>query len=235
MRIVILFGLAVLLCACASTPVAVVRLTDSHQFNPVEPELSPSISVVTKATGETELRTWSTLTNAEVRKLLPNQIASITTYKRSAGGGLSYVAASTTVDRGAYKVVMDYLNYVVEDRVVNNKVVGRQRVGVGVRIQADIQTEKADVNLGGIFSLGVAAQKKLISGSLRVTTLGVSYSGMPSVGFTKTLDESGIQDTLQYVAQIKAKMVDDTTVLSPYVVAVKSAEPPAVLGVEMVK
>jgi hypothetical protein len=94
---------------------------------------------------------------------------------------------------------------------------------VGLRLTANILVKNvsADLNLGSLFALGVAAKAGQVSGTLVIQTLGVSgpeISGL--IPMPGEISESTIQNAILALASIKAKIYDPKTLITPRVVGV---------------
>jgi hypothetical protein len=200
-----------------------------QEFVPVDPIESPKVTFY-DSTGASVTKAWAQLTNKQIRDLLPNIYTDIAVAKRDASGNLIYLVAKATTEAGDYRVVMDYTRYRPESVVdsTSKKELGTRRVGVGMRMTADIHTTKSNIDLSSLFALGVAAFLSKLSGSLAVHILGIGPADVDSLTLTNAkIDETSIQKTLEGMAAIKAKIADDNTVLTPQVLWVK----PATVGV----
>ena len=139
------------------------------------------------------------------------------------------MVASSTGSVGSYRVIMDYCDYVAE--VVTDKMgrtIGEGRVGVGLRLTADVTTTSANINLGSLMALGVAVSANKATGNMRVDSIGIRLAGNAGPILTNaTIDESSIQKTLEAIAVIESKIADSTTVLDPQLLSVKPTAPDA--------
>jgi hypothetical protein len=165
--------------------------------------------------------------NAKINDLLPNYSSSVVTYINSAEFGLKYLGASLSSKAGNYRVVLDFIKY--RDEPIfdnNNKLLAHGRVGVGLRMIADLKTFKADLDLGSLIAIGANAKLNNLKGSLYVDVIGMSSSEISNlVPFTSVIDETSIQSALQALAAIKSKLYDTNTKLVPHIVAVNSTTP----------
>jgi hypothetical protein len=89
----------------------------------------------------------------------------MTTYKLGVSGEAQYLTSTATGSAVTYRVLMDYAVYRI-DPIVNDagKVLGLGRVGIGLRIKAEIQTFEAGSDLGSLIALGFAAKANKIGG-----------------------------------------------------------------------
>ena len=169
---------------------------------------------------------WPSTKQADVNPLLPNHSASVVTFRRNVSGGLTYSPASVSGEKGDYRVVMDYMKY-RDEPIVDSEgnVLGNGRVGVGLRLVAELSTAKADLNLGSLLIIGVNAKLGYLKGSLYVNVIGMDSSDITNlIPLSSVIDETAIQAALQSLAAVKSKIHEDATLLTPHVVAVSIPE-----------
>jgi hypothetical protein len=231
LRYVILSSLAVSVCViegCSNMVVVPHQLTlvgpnTYNDFLPVDPLPSPQITYPDSTTGAMVTKAWTQLSNAEIQNILTDTHAQITVGKFDADANLTYLAGKVTGQVGTYRVIMDYCEYVSElVKDENGKTIGQGRVGVGLRLTADVTTKSANVNLGSLLALGVAASTDQLSGTMSVDSIGIRIAGDggPILSNT-TIDETSIQKTLESIAVIQSKIADTSTKLDPQLLAVK--------------
>ncbi len=202
-------------------------------FVPQTPQRSPLITYY-DGNGAEVTKSWTQLNNSQTMNILSNTRAEITVGKFDAQGNLTYLVAKAAAKVGTYRVVMDYCNYVTQNvtdatsTTTPKAILGQGRVGVGLRLTADILTTSADVNLGSLLALGIAASTGRVRGTMTVESIGIRVPGNagPILSNT-TIDESSIQKTLESIAVIQSKIADTSTVLDPQVLAVKPLKPAA--------
>jgi len=160
--------------------------------------------------------------NDAINALLPNFSALVATYKFDSSLGVTYGPASLAANKGSYKVILDYVKYREEPILDSqNNYICQGRVGVGIRMIAEVKTTKADLNLGSLLAIGVAAKAGHLSGTLYVDVIGISSKEVNSlVPMSSVIDETSIQSALQALAAIKSKIFDAETKLSPHIIAV---------------
>lgn len=110
-----------------------------------------------------------------------------------------------------YVAQSDFMQY-TEKEIEGNK----KRIGYLIRIQADISSIESNVNLNGLFALGVAAKAKQISGSLAVQIYGLSgnqIAGIVNQQFTLT--EESLMRAIEGVAVLKSKIQDTAIIVCP--------------------
>jgi len=203
--------------------VPILNAKDYKEYRPVDPIPVPFMNK-TLADGSVVSTDWSELSNEKIGALLPNQFSSMTIAKVDASGRLSYLVANTTADTGRYRVYLDYFKYRVE-RVVNEetkKAVGYGRVGVGMRLIAEIITTKTNIDLNSLLALGVAAKQGNVTGSITVDIIGIDPREVSNIiSGSSTIDETSIQKSLEALAVIRSRLSDVNTRLTPQIVSVK--------------
>ncbi|WP_421551808.1 hypothetical protein [Pseudomonas yamanorum] len=204
-------------------PIPILNAKDYKEYRPVDPIPVPFMNK-TLADGSVISTDWSELSNEKIGALLPNQFSSMTIAKVDASGRLSYLVANTTADTGRYRVYLDYFKYRVE-RVVNEEtkvVVGYGRVGVGMRLTAEIITKKTNVDLNSLLALGVAAKQGNVTGSITVDIIGIDPREISNIiSGSSTIDETSIQKSLEALAVIRSRLSDVNTRLTPQIVSIK--------------
>lgn len=216
------------LAGCANTTPrtinnSIVSNQEYKDFVPIDPIESPQVTYY-DSKGSLATKAWAQLSNKEILDLLPNIQTETSVAKKDASGNLTYLVAKATAETGNYLVVMDYTRYRPEQIVddVSKKELGLRRIGVGMRITADINTAKSDIGLTGIFALGVAASLNKLKGVLSVQILGIGTANVDSLTvMNANIDETSIQKTLEGMAAVKAKIADHDTKLTPQILWVK--------------
>lgn len=197
----------------------------TNEFLPIEPEVAGStVEVVVGGTVvKTDIRL---LSDEEQLKFLTTSRSSTRIAKVGINGKLSFLTGTFTAERGRYAVFMDHANYFVEPKVVNEKYVGRQKTGIGLRLVANITTNKRGLDLGSIFKIGLAVGRNEMSGSLEVLAFGVNGPQIAPLlpGIMPTIDEGSIQKALESMAAVRAKFWEDDTSISPSHFAIETFE-----------
>jgi hypothetical protein len=227
MRLYGVFLVGLLGCGPATTTVdrAVLNLPGPQgyvDFIPQDPQPSPTVTYY-DASGQQVTKAWAQLKNAEIQRILSDTHAQISVAKLDANGQATYLVSKASFSLGTYRVIMDYCEYVTEDvKDPGGETIGQGRVGVGLRMTADVSTMAANVDLGSLLALGVAASTNRIRGTMTVDSIGIRIAGNAGPILTNaTIDETSIQKTLESIAVIQSKIADDTTMLDPQLLAVK--------------
>lgn len=224
-RISLITFMPILFIGCASTSVPVVELRSAvnyRSFIPIDPLSADSVEIFNDE-GQFEVVKWASLDNDTKRKLLPNQTATMTTYKLESSGEAKYLTSVVSGETGTYRVIMDYAQYRTDPLISEDGInLGSGRVGVGLRIKAEIQTFEANVDLGSLIAIGFAAKANQLRGRLEVHALGINSPEITTLFPTpSTIDETSIQKVLEALAAIKSKLGDQSTNITPQIIAVR--------------
>lgn len=163
------------------------------------------------------IQTPANMSNKNVLNGLPNETMLMAVGDVSADGKVTYLAASTGAKGRTYKVSLDYAKFRPEvgsgvDAGGTNHLFN-YNVGVGLRITATFTTFDANVDLGSMFAIGLAAQQKRIAGTLSIETIGITGPSItPLLPMPSSIDTSTIQNAIQTMATVKAKMYDEKDV-----------------------
>jgi hypothetical protein len=202
-------------------------------YQPVDPV---PVSIVTRYDKEKKQEIkchWESLLPADKLALLPNQSAQVSVSKTDVNGELKYMAAAVSGAAGGYSVTMDYMKYRIDDVFDDSgRQLGSGKIGVGLRIKAEVVTSSASLNLGSLFALGVAAEANNLNGSISVEVIGIDSQDVTDLlPLSANIDQTSIQNSLQALASIKAKMWDKTTV-TPQVIAFRQAVPGSIMAMK---
>jgi hypothetical protein len=224
-RSVICF-LIVLLAACAAhTPLPESFAGNANnlknEYFPIEPLIAKS-QVEISENGQMILKDIRLLSNIQKLAYLGDTRVVVTLAKETVSGELSYLTGKITGEKGKYVAFMDYANFFIDDLTDGQNVIGRARVGVGLRLVARVETNKKGVDLGSILKIGFAANKSELSGELEVRAIGVTSKEIQDLlpGSLPNLDESSIQRALEAMAAVKTKIHDPATSVQPRIMAV---------------
>ncbi len=194
---------------------------------PVEPLKWPYVSVYDEATNKFVTLYWASLKpEQKKRDLLPLNLDHISVFSESSGGSLSIAPITFSAKNSTYLLVFDFIKGDVE-QVCNKdrKPITTATVGIGVRVKARITTREAGFGINSIGDLAAAAKAEKIQGQLYVQSIGVdSQSISDLMPFTADISQNSVQVIMQSLAAIKAKMWDDKTRLTPYLVSVAAPE-----------
>jgi hypothetical protein len=213
--------LGIIISGCAAAPMLAggsdIDFTVPAEYISIEPGSSPWFETETAAGVKRFF--WADLKNDEINKNLPLERSFASIERTDGGVGVGFLSAKATAGAGKYKITLDYAKY-------RDEVIGEQkvpcRIGVGVRVIANVVTYQANIDLGSLFAIGVAAQAKKINGQIEVIKIGIDSSGLNLVlPPPSDINEGSLQMAMQAVAATRIKIYDATTALSPHVLAVR--------------
>jgi len=195
-------------------------------YQPIDPLPVAKVEVFNGTSIEGEY--WAKLDAEAKRKALPNQSSAVSVSKSDYSGKIEYLGSSVSGDTGSYKVVMDYMKYRVESiyDTSSGEYLGVGKVGVGLRITADIETSSVGINMASLLSIGAEAKAGNLSGGIVVDVIGIDSKDVTNLlPLTSEIDQSSIQSALQSLASIKTKIFEDGVEITPHLVALKQAKP----------
>lgn len=156
-----------------------------------------------------------------------------------AKGSLKGAVVGTSVQGNTYVLIVDYIKYITDPKGIKIKYTSTNAqgqevkkrfvgtvpmyTGVGLRIRAEYQVLKGKVNISGLPALAVAAEADKISGRLTVQTLGISGSEVTGLmPLISDISVTSIQNAVQAVAAIKAKIYEESTTVYPKIIGFES-------------
>lgn len=217
---------SVVVSGCASLPTNFyLPETEYKGFISIDPVEYPHEIEVYDTRGYMQVKNIRALEKDEVLKALSNETVLVVVREMAADGSVTFGPAQLSKKHSQYFVTMDYMKFTtvaIQDPLVR-ELRGTARLGVGLRIVARITSHSDGVNLGDLISIGVAAQRRQVSGSLSVEIIGISSSEVTAtLPLPSEISTASIQAALQAMATIKSKIYDTDTRLSPKVMAVKA-------------
>ena len=197
-------------------------------YQPIDPIPVDKVMRYDESTGEVEEVYWNAIADeSTVRELLPLHSARVSVSKNDISGSVSYLTAAVSGEKGSYTVIMDYMKYRVEDvsDEDSSEMIGRARIGIGLRITAVVETCQASLNIGSLLAIGLEAQRGNLRGGLSVDVIGIDSEAVTNlIPLTSEIDQTAIQAALQALASIKTKIFESETKLTPHLVAIKQAQ-----------
>ena len=173
------------------------------------------------------------LSSDQIRSRLTSTSTFVSMEKINSNGTLSYIGSSKNLEKGRYRVTFDYTNFTNQLININNtdvsdkKVIGK--IGVGLRITADLVTKSNGIKIDGLIPLAVALQKNKVSGSLNFNVYGITNKKIDLAIPTQTiLSEASIEKAFESVAAVKIIFGLEETKLEPYLIGVAGISPLAV-------
>jgi hypothetical protein len=213
------------------SPTTIAEQINDYGYHPVDPL---PVSVKTTAPDR-------------IRDALPDETMRLAVAEVTGSADVSYGPVKTGFAGRSYSVVLDYIKFATQpfeaqvDRakgeVSDVKALGRNSppsqvddtkfkvvivpiyVGIGVRLTATVRVNEGSVDLTNLVALGAAARAKQITGTLVVQTLGISGEGVSTlIPIPSELNETTIQNAIMALGQMKGKVYDARTQISPRVV-----------------
>ena len=175
----------------------------------------------------------------EVLNALSDETIRLVTGEVTANGRVSYGTATMGYEGRSYEIIIDYMKFQTYGKPFKYSVIGKKTdvylsidsipkgtkleheilplyIGIGLRLKANIRVNSGDVDLGNLFSIGMAASAKKVTGTLVVQTLGISgkeISGL--VPMPTEISAASIQSAITAVSTIKTKIYDTDTKITP--------------------
>ena len=185
-------------------------------------------SKVTSVTSNNEIKAQTTLEMSldkqSVLNFIPNESMETTIQRFNTDQTVSYLYSGRSVSKGTYRLIIDYNKYIIQsiDNETTDNCVGYAKIGVGLRIIANINTLKNNIDISSLVALGKAASDGSISGSVGYEILGVESKEITAIiPINSEITSSVNQVFLQAIGVVKGKIYDMNTRLYPQVIAVK--------------
>lgn len=195
-------------------------------YQPIDPFPATFVWIFNPDSTKNELKYWEQLSDSAIITHLPIQSSSVMIRRTDASGSLNYLSGTVSGQAGSYEVIMDYMKYKVDHIYDGSKYLGIGKVGIGLRIVAEVITFKSNINLGSLLSLGAQAQQNNLSGSIIIDVIGIDSKDVTNLlPLTSEIDQSSIQSALQALASIKSRIYEKGVMITPHRVAVKQVVP----------
>lgn len=186
---------------------------------------------------------------------LPDNAVRIAVRQLDATGSFGFGPAQLGAEGKSYQVILDYINadvanirfaYSGADSSKGGQLYGLTRldkfdatagptqselvvpvyVGIGLRLTANVQVLKGNVNLSSLGALAAAAQAQKITGSLIVQTLGITGKQVTSaLPLPSELNPTTVQNAILALGSVKAIVYDQGTVVTPRVTGIYNPLP----------
>jgi hypothetical protein len=175
----------------------------------------------------------------EVLNALSDETIRLVMGEVTGGGHISYGSAKMGYKGHSYEIVIDYMKFQTYPKPFKYAVKGNKTdvltptdtlptgataqhnilplyVGVGLRLKASITVNEGSVDLGNLFSIGMAAQAKKVTGTLVVQTLGITGDKITGlIPMPTEISPTSIQNAIMALATIKSKIYDPETKITP--------------------
>jgi len=219
-RLASILAIAAFLQGCASAAPSYVAESAFAGFRAITPRPHSGTNIYKG--GKLTFVAWDQLTPDQIRDDLKIQTSAVYTEKIDASGKVTYGPAAVSAEAGSHLIYMDYMKFRPENVLADQKVVGTALVEVGLRTRIRVVTNTQGLDLGGLFSIGVAAKRNQLRGELSVEVVGLDSKDVTLlVPLTADLSQESLQGAMLAIASIKAKLFDPDVKLRPYVLAVR--------------
>jgi hypothetical protein len=195
-------------------------------FIPISP-----VQITANLTSTSSQNKISSLTTTEmsldkqaVINLLPNESMETTIQKFTETGEVNYYYSGRSVKKGTYRLTVDYNKYIVqnvEGNIVEN-CTSYVKIGVGLRIIANINALKNNIDISSLVAIGNAAKKGDISGTVGYQVIGIESKEITAIlPINSEITSSINQVFLQAIGVVKGKIYDENTRLHPQIISIK--------------
>lgn len=162
--------------------------------------------------------------NPQVINLLPNELTHKSIIKIDKKGELSFSAMELSERDHTYVVKTDYIKYTtlpVRKDSESGEIIGNARVGVGMRIEATLRTDKGDITITDLHALGESSKREL-SGHINLSVMGIEAEEVTSsFQVNAEITPTSIAAALQVLTAVKLAIYDKDTHLTPQVLEIK--------------
>ncbi|MBX9634669.1 MAG: hypothetical protein K2X44_06775 [Magnetospirillum sp.] len=202
-------------------PASAVHWAQQVEYLPIQPFFSGTYTDY--STVPTKEKTWASIAKNSVRGMLPNQNSTTTVKRFESEGKVTYLTFDSSAKGKNYEVVMEWMKYRFEPVTFGEeKTYGK--VGVGMRVRANIVALEGGISLNGLVGLAAAVKANQLRGSIAVDLIGIDSEGVSALlPLGVNLDESSIQQALQTLAAVQTKVYDANVTLTPHVMALRNA------------
>lgn len=166
--------------------------------------------------------------NEKVINLLPNELTHKSITMIDPKGKASFSAIELSKSKHTYIVKTDYVKYTtlpVKKDAETGEIIGVARVGIGLRIDATLRTNKSNITVTDLYALGAAVVNKSLSGHISVSVMGIESEEV-TAGFpvNAEISATSITAALQALVLVKQAIYDPDTHLTPQVLEIKYTE-----------
>ena len=215
-------------------------LISNYQYQPLNPTTIwfGELSKKEKKKGMKEPNWQSLEFKKALLRDLDTETVRISLDTLNVSSGLKAGVVGTSVEGQDYVLIIDYIKYNSSSRKVDISYTTNKNgseikknfkghiplySGIGLRIRAEFSAHKSDLNISGLPAISVAASSGAISGRLTVSTLGITGPDIsPLMPIISDISVTSIQNAVQAVAAIKAKIYEDDTVVAPKIIGYES-------------
>ncbi len=183
---------------------------------------------IISATSNNEIKAQSALQlsmdKQSVLNFIPNESMETTIQRFNADGTVSYLYSGRSLKKGTYRLIVDYNKYIIQtvEGTGNDSCVGYAKIGVGLRIVANVNALRNNIDISSLVALGAAAGRGEVSGSVGYEVVGIESKEITAViPINSEITSSINQVFLQAIGVVKGKIYDSATRLYPQIIAIK--------------
>ncbi len=164
--------------------------------------------------------------NEQVINLLPNELSHKNIIMITAKDEISYSAIELSLAKTTYVVKTDYIKYTtlpVKKDSETGEIIGIARVGIGMRIEAVMQTAKKGITVTDLYVLGASSGAKgALKGHITCSVMGIEAEEVTAAfPVNAEISPTSIAATLQALTMVKAAIYDNDSHLTPQVLEIK--------------
>jgi hypothetical protein len=159
-----------------------------------------------------------------VINFVPNESMETTIQKFNDNGNIEYYYSGRSVKKGTYRLIIDYNKYIIQ--TINSgseqSCIGYAKIGIGLRIIANINALKNNIDISSLVAIGNAAKSGDVSGTVGYEVIGIESKEITAIlPINSEITSSINQIFLQAIGVVKGKIYDDKTRLHPQIIAIK--------------
>lgn len=185
-------------------------------------------SLVLSTSSENKIINLSTtemsIDKQSVLNFVPNESMETTIQKFTESGDLEYHYSGRSVKKGTYRLTIDYNKYIIQNinNTNENDCFGYAKIGIGLRIVANISALENNIDISSLVAIGNAAQKGDIAGTVGYQVIGIESKEITAIlPINSEITSSINQVFLQALGVVKGKIYDKATRLHPQIIAIK--------------
>ena len=159
-----------------------------------------------------------------VINFVPNESMETTIQKLTNDGEIKYFYSGLSVKKGTYRLTVDYNKYIIQNIETSSEeeCLGYAKIGIGLRIIANINALKNNIDISSLVAIGNAAREGFISGTVGYEVIGIESKEITAIlPINSEITSSINQVFLQAIGVVKGKIYDEKTRLHPQIIAIK--------------
>lgn len=169
---------------------------------------------------------WATLSQSDLRAQLPNRATTVMIERQNLDGSISLAGAAVSGAPGAYTVVVDNLKFTTQTMAKGPEgTPAIARIGVGLRIRAQVVTLRPGLNLGSLLAIATAAQAGDLTGTFSVDLLGLDAPNSLLLLSGAEVSLGSVQALLATVQAVEQRLIAQDSSFRPLLVAWRNLRP----------